>query len=82
VRSQRERLKDILEAIAAIEEYAGLGHEVYFQDRLIQGWIILHMERIGEAASHLHVKTREQCRDIPWPDVIGMRNFLIQNTSV
>jgi uncharacterized protein with HEPN domain len=77
VRSQRERLKDILEAIAAIEEYAVRGRDVYDRDKLIRGWMVLHIERIGEAATHLPLKTRKQCPEIPWLDVIGMKNLLI-----
>jgi len=43
VRSQRERLLDILGAIEEIEEYVALGREAYFQDKLIQGWMILQL---------------------------------------
>lgn len=77
MRSQRERLLDILGAIEEIEEYAALGREAYMQDKLIQGWMILQLQRIGEAAARLSETIREQCPDIPWQDIVGMRNMLI-----
>ena len=76
MRSQRERLLDILAAIEEIEEYATLGHEAYVQDKLVQGWMVLQLQRIGEAAAHLTDTIREQCPDIPWQDIVGMRNIL------
>lgn len=77
MRRQRERLQDILRAIAEIEEYSSLGYDSYLNDKLIQGWIILQIQRIGEAASHLSSTVREQCSEIPWLEVISMRNFLV-----
>ena len=51
MRSPRERLLDILAAIEEIEEYATLGHEAYVRDKLVQGWMVLKLQRIGEAAA-------------------------------
>jgi len=50
MRDPKERLKDILEAIANIERYAARGQEVFEQDELIQTWILYHLQLIGEAA--------------------------------
>lgn len=76
MRSQRERLLDILGAIEEIEEYAALGHDAYVENKLIQGWMILQLQRIGEAAARLSETVRGQCPDIPWQDIVGMRNML------
>jgi uncharacterized protein with HEPN domain len=76
MRSQRERLLDILAAIEAIEEYADRGQDAYVRDKLIQGWMILQLQRIGAAAAHLADTIREQCPEIPWQDIVGMRNIL------
>lgn len=77
MRSQRERLLDILGAIEEIEEFAILGRDTYSQNKLIQGWMILQLQRIGEAAGRLSDEIREQCPHIPWQDIVGMRNLLI-----
>ena len=77
MRSQRERLFDILGAIDDIEEDAAQGHSAYAENKLIQGWMILQLQRIGEAAARLPDAIREQCPHIPWQDIVGMRNLLI-----
>jgi uncharacterized protein with HEPN domain len=77
MRGQRERLLDILAAIEEIEEYSVLGQDAYNQNKLIQGWMILQLQRIGEAAARLSETVREQCPDIPWQDIVGMRNMLM-----
>ncbi|MFP3975100.1 MAG: DUF86 domain-containing protein [Chloroflexota bacterium] len=33
-------------------------------------------EIVGEAASRVSVPTRERYQEIPWPDIVGMRNRL------
>lgn len=35
------------------------------------------MEIIGEAANNLSEDSRQQMPEIPWKDIIGMRNILI-----
>jgi len=35
------------------------------------------IEIIGEAANHVDIDTREKFFDIPWNDIIGMRNRLV-----
>jgi uncharacterized protein with HEPN domain len=77
VRSQRERLLDILGAIEEIEEYSLLGRDAYLENKLIQGWMVLHIQRIGEAAARLPKSVRNRCPEIPWQDIVGMRNILI-----
>jgi uncharacterized protein with HEPN domain len=77
MRSQRDRLLDILGAIDEIEEYTALGHDAYAKNKLIQGWMILQLQIIGEAAARLSDAIREQCPHIPWQDIVGMRNLLI-----
>ncbi|MFH1112730.1 MAG: DUF86 domain-containing protein [Pseudomonadota bacterium] len=77
MRSQRDRLLDMLEAMEEIEEYSSLGHDAYVQNKLIQGWMILQLERIGEAAASLSESIRSECPHIPWQDIVGMRNLLI-----
>ena len=43
MRNPRERLLDILEAIARIERYAALGKARFLQDELVQVWIVHHL---------------------------------------
>ena len=46
-------------------------------DRMLVHSLVRCVEIIGEAASGVSQKTREQNPEIPWPDIVGMRNRLI-----
>jgi len=78
MRSDREKLLDILEAIERIERYAVQGREAFEQNELIQTWFIQNLQVIGEAAP-LSSEIRTQHSDIPWKQIIGMRNILTHN---
>jgi uncharacterized protein with HEPN domain len=79
VRRERERLLDILEAIERIEKYAEGGKETFESDELIQTWIVHHIEIIGEACRSLSNDFQATFSNIPWADIVGMRNILIHH---
>ncbi len=51
MRDPKERLRDILEAIARIERYASRGREAFEKEEMIQVWVVHHLQIIGEAAA-------------------------------
>lgn len=73
----RERLRDILEAIARIEQYAVLGKARFLEDELVQVWMVHHPERIGEAAARLGREFHEAHPHLPWREMVAMRNLLV-----
>jgi len=77
MRDPKERLRDILEAIAAIDRYRDRGRSNFEQDELLQVWFLRHLQIIGEAASRLPEEIRNLAPDIPWDKMIGMRNILV-----
>ena len=77
MRDDREKLYDILEAIENIEKYSAQGHEEYNRNELIQTWIIHHVLVIGEAASRLSEEIRQRHPEVPWRQMIVMRNILV-----
>ncbi|ULR39720.1 DUF86 domain-containing protein [Thermus sp. NEB1569] len=77
MRDPRERLRDILEAIAAIERYLDRGRAAFEQDELLQGWFVRNLQVIGEAARGLPEEVRALAPEIEWPKIIGMRNVLV-----
>ncbi len=79
MRDDRERLKDILEAIEHIEKYAAKGRAVFEQDELIQIWFLQYLQIIGEASRALSANIRESHPEVPWTKIIGMRNILVHN---
>ncbi len=77
MRDPKERLQDILEAIAAIDRYRDRDRSAFEQDELLQVWFLWHLQIIGEAARRLPEKVRHLAPDIPWHKIIGMRNVLV-----
>ena len=79
MRDDQERLRDILEAIARIENHAAKGRQAFEQDELIQTWIVHHLQIIGEACRGLSEDFRTQRSEVPWGHIIGMRNILVHH---
>lgn len=77
MRNDHERLVDMAEAIAQVQKYAARGRATFEQDELIRNWIRSHLQLLGEAARALSAEFREQYPEIPWSDIIGMRNILV-----
>jgi len=77
MRTPVERLRDMLEAIARIERYASQGKRAFLQNELIQVWIIHHLQLIGEAAARLGQAFHAAYPQIPWAQIVAMRNILV-----
>ena len=77
MRRDRDRLLDILEAIEKIEKYSIKGRDYFYSDELVQSWMAQNILIIGEAAAALSEDLRKQHPDIPWPEIIAMRNILV-----
>jgi len=78
MRSQRQYIRDILEAMEAAESFV---EDVRFED--LEGDLEKQFalqrafEVIGEATKHLDPELRKRYPDIPWDDMAGMRDVLI-----
>ena len=79
MRSDREKLEDILEAIERIDRYAVQGVQAFEQNELIQVWFIQNLQVIGEASRSLSATIRDEYPEVPWSQMIGMRNVLTHN---
>lgn len=77
MRRDRERLKDILEAIAQIERYADQGQAVFEENELIQVWVVHHLQVVGEATNGLSEKLIAQHPEVLWAQVVAFRNILV-----
>ena len=77
MRSDIERLKDILEAIDKIQQKMKIEKSAFFQDEMLQIWVIHYIQIIGEAASRLSFHLRDLYPQIPWLDITSMRNVLV-----
>jgi uncharacterized protein with HEPN domain len=67
-------LGDILRAIDLIERDVAKGEATFQADDHIQRWIAAQIQDIGEAAAHLPPEWLAEHPDIPWSEIVGMRN--------
>ena len=71
-------LDDILEAITRVEEYsAHPDYSSFKQDKKGIDAIIRNFEIMGEAAKKIPSDLRSQYPDMPWTEMMGMRNKMI-----
>ena len=77
MRSDRERLLDILEAVERIEAQAARGRAAFADDELVQTAVIRWVEIIGEATRGLTDDLRQTHPEVPWRQMVAMRNVLI-----
>jgi uncharacterized protein with HEPN domain len=78
--SGRDRvfLRHIADAIVQIEAYtAGLSYAEFTQNRLVQDGVVRQLEVIGEASRNLSDELRSQHPNLPWKQIVGLRNRLI-----
>ena len=77
MRSDRERLLDILEAIERINSRKEKSRSDFDSDELLQVWFVHYLQIMGEAASRLSDEIRTQHLEVPWGQMIGMRHILV-----
>ncbi len=77
-RDERQRLRDIKDAIVAIREHLLRGREQSPGEAaaLLHDALLFQFVVIGEAVKHLDEKTRESAPEIPWTDVAGLRDLI------
>ncbi len=77
MKDDRERLRDILEAIERIQRYASRGRDAFLTDELLQTWVVHHVQIIGEAARQISETLKATHPEIPWPAIVAMRHVLV-----
>ncbi len=80
IKDDRLYLRHILEAIEKVERYIGSAEYSRFaSDEIIADAVIRQLEVIGEACTKLSEEFRRKAFEIPFRDIIDMRNTLIHN---
>ena len=77
MRPDRDRLEDILEAIEEIQERFPGTIEDLMASKLLQVWVVYHLQVIGEAANNLSPGFVAEHAEIPWRRIIGLRHALV-----
>jgi uncharacterized protein with HEPN domain len=77
-RDEQERLRDIKDAIVAINAHLKRVNkaEPEMDDTLLHDALLFQFVVIGEAVKHLTRQTREAAPEIPWADVAGLRDLI------
>ena len=71
-------VKDILEAIKAIEKFVeGMDFESFKEDDKTSSAVIRKFEIIGEATKNIPQSIKEKYPHIPWKEMAGFRDRLI-----
>src|SRR4028118_153285 len=71
-------LLDVLEAARLLQMFVeGVDWETFENDLMRRAAVMRQLEIIGEAARRLSEETRLELSEIPWRQIIGMRNRLI-----
>jgi uncharacterized protein with HEPN domain len=72
------RILHMLDAAREALSFVGeVEHDAFVRNRLVVLAVIKELEIIGEAASKVSIATRDTHAEIPWQDIVGMRNRLI-----
>lgn len=77
-RASRLYFEDILTAISDIEEFTkGMSFELFEADKKTVQAVIRCLEIIGEAANNIPQEFKTKYPDVPWRDMISMRNKVL-----
>jgi uncharacterized protein with HEPN domain len=71
-RGDQQLIQDMLEAINIIESWKDREH-----DDLYYSGVMYHLEDLGEAAGNISEKLKSNTPNVPWGDIIGLRNRLV-----
>ena len=72
MRSDADRLSDILEATAKIRERITDSIDAFQGDEMLQVWVIHHLQVIGEAARGVSQSLQNCHPEVPWPQIIAL----------
>jgi uncharacterized protein with HEPN domain len=72
------RLKHMLDSTNAILSFTKSKRRASLdKDRLLLSAVLRELEVIGEAANRISEKIKKRLPDLPWKELVGMRNRLI-----
>lgn len=79
MRSDRERLADIAEAVGKIQARVERGRERFDADEDLQIVLTHLVQVIGEAAARLSTELTDRYPAVPWRQVVGMRHRVVHD---
>lgn len=71
-------VEDVLECIKKVEKYTGdMDFTLFKKDDKTVDAVIKNLETIGEAAGHIPDDIKARHKDIPWKEIVGLRNRIV-----
>jgi uncharacterized protein with HEPN domain len=71
-------LHDMLDSIGNIAQYtSGMGFQDFLKDIRTRDAVVRNLKVLGEAAMRIPDDIRERYPEIPWAQIVGLRNRLI-----
>ena len=81
-RDWRFRVEHISECIERIRDFTnGLTFEDFRRNRVVVDGALHNLLIIGEAARHVPQHFKDRHDEVPWQDMISMRNFVVHRYS-
>lgn len=78
LKDDRVRLQHMLDAVLEVIEFTRNKQRSDLDtDRKLKHALVRLLEIIGEAAAGISSDIKQECPDIPWKEMVGMRNRLI-----
>ena len=78
----RIRLQHMLDAAQEAEGFvANSSFDAFCDNRLLANGVVRSLEVIGEAAAQVSSEQKDSLKEIPWRDIVSMRNRLIHAYS-
>ena len=77
MRSDADRVSDILTAAAKIRERVTESVDAFQNDEMLQVWAIHYLQMIGEAARGVSRSLKDRHPEVPWPEIVALRNILV-----
>ena len=73
-------LRDMYDAVCLVRDFASnIDRPAFDSSPLHQSAVVRQLEIIGEAAKRVSDSMRIQLHQIPWVEIIGMRNRLVHD---
>lgn len=74
-RSYKLYVQDILDSMDKIDSYAkDLSFAEFSKNKMVVDAVLRNLEIIGEAVKNISPKIETEHKEIPWKEIIGMRN--------
>ena len=77
MRSDEERLLDIIDESGLVLKYVPATREEFDADEVVQAALTRWLQNIGEAASRLSPELRSRHHEVPWQSITGMRHRVV-----